>query len=303
MTLQQYKYVLAVTDKGNISEAAKNLFISQPSLSNAIKEIEKELGFSVFIRTNKGIYPTVEGAEFLGYARQVVQQNELLEEKYLCGKPTKQRFSVSTQHYTFVANAFVELIQEFGGDEYEFALRETTTHEIIEDVKNMKSELGILYKSMHNQKVIAKALSENDLIFTELLCAKPHVFISKKNPLAKNITLALKDLEEFPCLNYEQREYNSSYFSEEILSTLEHKKTITVTDRAAVVNLMVGVNAYTISTGIYPSYLHGDDIIAIPLELDEEEEIHVGTIRHKDRLPSYLSEIFLESLQHFRREL
>lgn len=295
MTLQQYKYALAILDKGSITEAAKCLFISQPSLSKAIKEMENELNFSVFIRTNKGIYPTVEGAEFLGYARQVVQQNELLNEKYLLGKPVKQRFSVSTQHYTFAANAFVELIQEFGGDEYEFALRETTTHEIIEDVKNMKSELGILYKSAHNEKVIAKALSENDLIFTELLCAKPHVFISKLNPIASSKRLTLEDLEEYPCLSYEQGEYNSFYFSEEILSTLEHRKIIKVTDRAAVVNLMIGVNGYTISTGIFPSYLHGDDIIAIPLDVNEQ--IHVGTIRHKDRIPSQLSEIYLASLK------
>lgn len=295
MTLQQYKYALAILDKGSITEAAKSLFISQPSLSNAIREMEKELNFPIFVRTNKGIHPTVEGAEFLGYARQVVQQNELLNEKYLSGKPSKQRFSVSTQHYTFAANAFVELIQKFGGDEYEFALRETTTHEIIQDVKNMKSELGILYKSAHNEKVISKALSENDLIFTELLCAKPHVFMSKQNPISCHEYVTLQDLEEFPCLSYDQGEYNSFYFSEEILSTLEHKKTIKVSDRAAVVNLMIGVNAYTISTGIFPAYLHGDDIIAIPLDVDEQ--IHVGTIRHKDRMPSRMFEIYVASLK------
>ena len=200
MTLQQLKYVVAIADKGSINEAAKTLFISQPSLSNAVRELESELGLSIFLRTNKGVKTTVEGEEFLGYARQVVQQNELLEEKFLSGKPAKQRFSVSTQHYTFAANAFVELINEFGGNEYEFSLRETTTYNIIQDVKNLRSEIGILYLSFHNESVIAKFLRENDVLFTELLTAKPHIFISRNNPLAGRKNVKLTELEDFPCV-------------------------------------------------------------------------------------------------------
>jgi DNA-binding transcriptional LysR family regulator len=295
MTLQQLKYVIAIADKGSINEAAKALFISQPSLSHAVHELEGELGLTIFLRTNKGVKATVEGAEFLGYARQVLQQNELLEEKYLSGKPAKQRFSVSTQHYTFAANAFVALIKEFGGSEYEFSLRETTTYNIIQDVKNLRSEIGILYLSSHNESVIRKLLRENDVLFTELLAAKPHIFISRSNPLASRKNVSLADLEDFPCVTYEQGEHNSFYFSEEILSTLDHRKAIRVTDRSALENMLIGVNGYTISTGIFPSDLHGDDIIAVPLEVGEL--IRVGTLRHKDFTPTRLGEIYLASLQ------
>ncbi len=224
MTLQQLKYVIAVADSNSMSEAAKNLFISQPSLSNAIKELERELAITIFTRSNKGIIITAEGNEFLGYARQVVEQMELLEEKYLGMKPKKQKFSVSTQHYSFAVNALVDLIKQYGVDEYDFTLREIRTYEIIEDIKNLKSEIGILYLSKFNEKIIIKILKENDLQFEELFTALPHIFISSKNPLSRKKKVSLGELENYPYLVFEQGDYNSFYFSEEILSTLEHKK-------------------------------------------------------------------------------
>ncbi|SDM52543.1 LysR family transcriptional regulator [Acetanaerobacterium elongatum] len=295
MTLQQLKYVLAVADKGSINEAAKSLFISQPSLSNAIKELEAELKITIFVRTNRGICISTEGAEFLGYARQVVQQSDLLEEKYLSAAPSKQRFSVSTHHYLFAANAFVDLIKEFGGEEYEFSFRETKTYEVIDDVKNLRSELGLIYLSDFNTPVILKLLKESNLIFTELFTARPHIFIYKKNPLASKKSVVLEDLDDYPCVTFEQGEHNSFYFSEEILSTRNVNKSIKVSDRAAMVNMMIGVNGYTISTGIFPEYLHGEDIIAVPLEA--EETIHVGTILHKDVTLSRLGENYLQALK------
>lgn len=301
MTLQQLKYVIEVANKASINEAAKSLFISQPSLSNAIKELEAEIKITLFVRTNRGVVISTEGAEFLGYARQVVQQAELLEEKYLSATPSKQRFSVSTHHYTFAANAFVDLIKEFGADEYEFTLRETKTYDIINDVRTLRSELGIIFLSAFNEPVIRKLLKESNLVFAELFAANPHVFISKENPLANKESIILDDLEDLPCLNYEQGKHNSFYFSEEILSTLSHKKSIRVSDRAAVINMMIGVNAFIISTGVFPAYLHGDDIIAVPLEVDEK--IHVGVITHKDYTPTRLGEIFLDALRRIADDL
>lgn len=300
MTLQQLKYIVEVADKGSITQAAKNLFISQPSLSASIKELEAEIKTTIFIRTNRGIIVSSEGADFLGYARQILQQVVLVEDRYINTTPSKQRFSVSTHHYTFAANAFVDLIKEFGGDEYEFTFRETKTYNIIEDVKTLQSELGIIYLSNFNEHIIRKYLNESNLIFSELFVATPHIFICKENPLANCSSVTLKDLEDLPYLEYEQGKHNSSYFSEEILSTLNHKKTIKVSDRAAVVNLLIGINAYTISTGIFPSYLHGDDIIAIPLKVDEK--IQVGVITHKDYIPTRLGEIYLLSLKRITEE-
>lgn len=295
MTLQQLKYVVEVADCGSITEAAGRLFISQPSMSAAIKELEKETKTHIFMRTNRGIVTTPEGAELLGYARQVLQQAELLEAKYISGASAKQRFSVSTQHYAFTANAFVDLIKEFGGEEYDFTLRETTTYQIIEDVKNQRSELGVLYLSSFNEKVLGKLLGENGLAFTQLFTVKPHVFISKDNHLAGREIVNLDDLKDMPCLSIDQGEHNSFYFSEEILSTRSPKKSIKITDRAAIINLLVGVNAYTIATGVFPYYLHGDAIVAVPL--DVEENIRVGAVTHKDFMPTRLGEIYLEALK------
>lgn len=295
MTLQQLKYVIAVADSNSMSEAAKNLFISQPSLSNAIKELEKELAITIFTRSNKGIIITAEGNEFLGYARQVVEQMELLEEKYLGMKAKKQKFSVSTQHYSFAVNAFVDLIKQYGVDEYDFTLREIRTYEIIEDVKNLKSEIGILYLSKFNEKIITKILKENDLQFEELFTALPHIFISSKNPLSRKKKVSLGELENYPYLAFEQGDYNSFYFSEEILSTFEHKKKITVSDRATLFNLLIGLNGFTISTGIIDVELNGSDIIAVPLDVNET--IRVGFITHKNTTLNKLGKIYIEALK------
>ncbi|MFC3747777.1 MULTISPECIES: LysR family transcriptional regulator [Paenibacillus] len=295
MTLQQLKYVIEVASRGSMNEAAKRLFISQPSLSNAIRELEKELGITIFERTNKGISLSLEGAEFLGYARQVVEQAELLENRYLDAKPSPQHFSVSTQHYAFAVNAFVNLVREYGHDEYELALRETKTHEIIEDVKSLRSEIGILYLNEFNAKVINKLLQSANLEFHSLFLAKPHIFISINNPLAKQSIVTVDQLQHYPYLSFEQGEYNSFHFSEEILSTLSHQKSIRVNDRATLFNLLIGLNGYTISTGVLSADLNGNEIIPVPLDCDET--INVGWISHKNAALSKLALAYVEALQ------
>jgi DNA-binding transcriptional LysR family regulator len=294
VTLQQLKYAIEIAKCGSINIAAKKLFITQPSLSNAIRELENELNKTIFERTNRGISVTVDGAEFLGYARQVIEQTELLEKKYFNTKPSAQHFSVSTQHYAFAVNAFVDLIKEYGNDEYEFNLRETKTYEIIDDVKNLRSEIGILYLNEFNSKVLNKLIKENNLKFTQLFVARPHIFISVKNPLYKQKEVTLEDLKNYPYLSFEQGEFNSFYFSEEILSTLSHKKSIRVSDRATLFNLLIGLNGYTISTGILSSDLNGNDIAAVPLDI--EEKITVGWIAHKDIILSQLGNIYINAL-------
>lgn len=295
MTLQQLKYVIEVANRGSMNEAAKRLFISQPSLSNAIKDLEEEMQISIFERTNKGISLSKEGVEFLSYARQVVEQAELLESRYLNAKPSKQHFSVSTQHYAFAVNAFVKLVQEHGHDEYELTLRETKTYEIIEDVKSMRSEIGILYVNEFNGKVIHKLLKSANLQFSSLFTAKPHIFISIKNPLAKQSVVTIDQLQDYPYLSFDQGEYNSFHFSEEILSTLSHKKSIRVNDRATLFNLLIGLNGYTISTGVLSADLNGNEIIPVPLAI--EEEIHVGWISHRNVTLSLLGAAYIDALK------
>ncbi|MGM1046830.1 MAG: LysR family transcriptional regulator [Bacillota bacterium] len=294
MTLQQLKYVIEVANRGSMNEAAKRLFISQPSLSNAIRDLEEEFQITIFERTNKGISLSKEGAEFLGYARQVVEQAELLETRYVNAKPSPQHFSVSTQHYAFAVNAFVNLVREHGQEEYELALRETKTYEIIQDVKTLRSEIGILYLNEFNEKVINKLLKDAGLQFNSLFTAKPHIFISIKNPLAKQSVVKIEQLQDYPYLSFDQGEFNSFHFSEEILSTLSHKKSITVNDRATLFNLLIGLNGYTISTGVLSADLNGDEIIPVPLESDES--INVGWISHKNITLSKLAIAYTEAL-------
>jgi DNA-binding transcriptional LysR family regulator len=295
MTLQQIKYVVKIVECASISEAAKRLFISQPSLSNAVKELENELGIEIFSRSSRGISLSPEGAEFLSYARQVLEQAELLEQRYKQKKPLRQLCSVSTQHYAFAVNAFVNLIKSSNADEYEFTLRETRTHDIIEDVKNLRSEIGILYISDFNQKVMARLFRENHLAFNPLFEAKPHIFVSASNPLASKEFATLEDLEDYPCLSFEQGEHNSFYFSEEILSTVYHKKSIHVSDRATLFNLLIGLNGYTICTGVLSRDLNGDNIVSVPLKCNEK--ILVGWIVNKKALLSKQAQNYIDELK------
>ncbi|AIQ12305.1 LysR family transcriptional regulator [Paenibacillus durus] len=300
MTLQQLKYVIEVAGRGSMNEAAKRLFISQPSLSNTIRDLEDEIGITIFERTNKGISLTKEGAEFLSYARQVVEQAELLENRYLGAKPSPQHFSVSTQHYAFAVNAFVNLVREHGQEEYELALRETKTYEIIQDVKTLRSEIGILYLNEFNAKVMGRLLKDAGLVFNSLFTAKPHIFISIHNPLAKQSIVTIDQLHEYPYLSFEQGEYNSFHFSEEILSTLSHPKSIRVNDRATLFNLLIGLNGYTISTGVLSADLNGNEIIPVPLDCGES--INVGWICHKDAVLSKLAIAYVEELKRATTE-
>jgi len=292
MTLQQLKYIIEIVNCGSMNLAAQKLFVSQPSLSNAVKELEKELGIEIFIRTNKGVTLSSSGQEFLGYARQIIEQTELLEQRYHKDKPARRLLAVSTQHY-----AFVNLIKEYAQDEYDFTLRETKTHEIIDDVKNMRSEIGVLYLSKFNEQVIRKILQENDLCFKELFTANPHVFLSAKHPLANKDIVTFADLEPYPCLSFEQGIYNSFYFAEEIHSTISHRKNIYVSDRATLFNLAIGLNGYTISTGVLSEDLNGTNIIAIPL--DSDEKICVGYIYNKYNHLSKLAQSYIKKLEHY----
>ena len=297
MTLLQLKYVVTVAAAGTISEAAKRLYIAQPSLTSAIKELESELGITIFKRTNKGILISAEGEAFLGYSRQVNEQTNLIEERYLGAAQIKHQFCVSTQHYSFAVEAFVDLLKQHGGDEYDFRIRETQTYELIEDVAKLRSEVGVLYLNGFNETVLRKTLRENSLKFHRLFIAKPHVFVSSFSPLAGKSVVTLEELAPYPRLSYEQGEHNSFYFSEEILSTLESKKDILVSDRATLFNLLIGLNGYTICSGVINEDLNGKNIVAVPLAVDDYMEI--GYITHSKVGPGPFGTHYIEALKRY----
>lgn len=297
MTLQQLRYVTMVAETGTITEAANRLYISQPSLTNAIHELEKEMNIVIFNRTNKGISLSKEGEDFLGYARQILEQATILEDKYKGNGGGKKQYCVSTQHYSFAVNAFVDLIKEYGQDEYDFSLRETQTYEIIEDVARLRSEIGILFLNDFNEAVMNKILKSYDLEFHQLYVAKPHVFISRKHPLAGKDRITNEELEEYPYLSFEQGEHNSFYFSEEVFAAIERKKNIRVRDRATLFNLLIGLKGYTVCSGVIDKKLNGKDIIAVPLA--DENDMRIGYITHRKGMLSRLGNTYLEAIKKY----
>ncbi len=269
MTLTQLRYLVRIAECGSMGRAAQELFVSQPSLSKSVSELEAEMGVTIFRRTNRGVTLTEEGVRFLSYARQVLEQADLLEHAYKGGQPVRRVFAVSAQHYAFVVNAFVELVREYGRDRYEFSLFEGRTHDIIEDVRTRRSELGVLYLSHANRDVMLGILGGAGLAFVDLFEARPHVFVSRRNPLAGRSSVTMDDLLPYPRLSYEQGIENSFYYAEELHAERPVPKGIVVSDRATLFNLLIGLDGYTISSGILSSDLNGTDIVSVPLESDE----------------------------------
>lgn len=300
MTLQQLKYALTIADCGSMNEAAKQLFISQPSLSETMKELEIEIGLDIFLRSNRGIVITPEGEEFLGYARQVTEQFGLLQSKYI-DKKVKEKFSVSTQHYTFAVKAFVETVKQIGMEQYEFAVHETTTISVIENVKNFKSEIGVLYENDFNEKVLNKMFKENGLEFVELFSCDTFVYLWSGHPLAKQDVITMEELDEYPCLSFDQGKNNSLYLAEEMKSTYEYRRLIKANDRATLLNLMIGLNAYTLCSGIICEDLNGNDYKAVPLK--ETEKMRIGYIKRKGAKVSHIGELYIEELKKYKEKV
>lgn len=297
MTLTQLRYAVEVADAGSITAAAKRLFISQPSLSKAVGELEEQMGIAIFDRSARGVTLTEEGSRFLSYARQVVEQADLLENRYVRDTPVRRVFAVSSQHYAFVVNAFVELVREVGRERYEFSLREGTTQGIIDDVRLQRSELGVIYRSHFNRDVITEAVRRAELRFEPLFSATPHVFVSRRSPLAGREKVTLADLAPYPRLTYDQGIQNSFYFSEELHAIEPADKQIVVTDRATLFNLLIGLDGYTVSSGILSEDLNGTDIVAVPLESDEVME--VGYLQLAGRPLSRVATRYLDHLRTY----
>jgi DNA-binding transcriptional LysR family regulator len=304
MTLQQIYYALTVAETSSMNKAAEKLIVSQPSLTSAIKELERFAGIQIFMRTSKGVVVTDQGEEFLTYARQVYQQYDLLLEKYGKSGNVKRKFGVSTQHYSFAVKAFVEMVKRFDTRSYEFAIRETKTYDVIQDVGTLRSEIGILYLCGFNRKIIEKMLDENELVFHHLIDCDAHVYLWKGHPLAGEKSIRFDQLHDYPCLSFEQGEKGSFYFAEEILSENRYPRIVKACDRATMLNLMVGLNGYTLCSGIICNELNGDDYAAVPFEPDEENQsgaMEIGYIKKKYGTCSEIAEIYLGEIKRYLR--
>lgn len=302
MTLIQLKYVITAANKNSLNDAAKALYISQPSLSSAIHALEREVGFDIFIRSKAGVILTNKGAEFLGYAKSVIEQYDILDARYITQTNRKKHFSVSMQHYTFAVSAFMKIVSKYGMDEYEFEIIETKTHEVIENVRLQKSELGVLYLDDFNRSVLEKIFRDCGLVFTPLFDCSIYAYMSKSNPLAAKEEVTLEELSAFPCLSFTQGEQNSFYYAEEVLSTYPYKRVIKANDRATMLNLMVGLNGYTLCSGIISDDLNGSDYVAVAFCEDEENPnsiMEIGYITKKYSIRSKLGEEYIAEIKKF----
>lgn len=293
MTIQQCRYVLQIARSGSFSEAAKQLFVAQSSLSFAVKTLEGELGITVFKRTGNGVSLTDEGAEFVKYAQQICRNMEMIQERY--DRNIAQKLYISTQHYDFIADIFGKFLGDYTKDSYRFSIREIETHKVIEDVQTACSDIGILAIKNSNLDIMKRYLSRRKLSFTPLLAVKPHVFVRKDHPLAQKKQLCLVELKEYPYVSYEQGENNSDYFVEELMNVSYIDKHIEITDRATLMNVLLLTDAYTVGTGIMPSALNKGDIISIPMESDGYYQI--GYILNEERKTSAITEKFIKRLK------
>ena len=303
MTLQQIHYVITIAEAGSMSKAAEILYVAQPSLTSAVKELEAETGITIFYRSGKGVSLTNDGSEFLLYARQVYTQYEAMLDKYGRTGDRKKKFCVSTQHYSFAVKAFVELVKQFDTTKYEFAIRETKTLDVISDVATLKSEVGILYLSDFNRKILLKLLNSNSLDFHLLTTCSACVYVWREHPLANEKSLRLSQLENYPCLSFEQGGNSSFYFAEDIFSMNEYPRIIKVCDRATVLNLMVGLNGYTICSGVICEELNGGDYVAIPVENEDGSHAGVMEIGYIQKQKSVLSTTGKRYIEHLQAQL
>lgn len=302
MNIQQLRYVITITESGSLNRAAERLYVSQPALTKAVKELEGELGIQIFHRSGRGVSLTADGTEFIAYARGICQQYDNIAERYGQGGTIKKKFGVSTQHYSFATKAFVETVKDFDMNEYDFAIRETKTREVIEDVSRLKSEVGVLYMSDFNRAVIGKILKSNKLTFHKLIDCKAYVYLWREHPLANKERITFEELSSYPCLSFEQGDNNSFYFSEEILTTSDYPQIIHTNDRATMLNLMVGLNGYTLCSGIICEELNGSDYVAIPYAEDENNPnsiMEIGYIVKDDTVQSAITKRYIEELRKY----
>lgn len=302
MTLQQIYYALVIEEFGSMNKASQQLHISQPTLTTAIKELEDELKIKIFNRSSRGVELTREGVDFINNARQIYQQTVLLKQKYSDSQSIKHYFGVSTQHYSFAIKAFVETVKKYDTAKYEFAIRETKTREVIEDVGSSRSEIGILYLSDFNRKYLKKLLDEADVEFNYLTTCNAYVYIYKDHPLSSKKSITFEDLQDYPCLSFEQGSGESLYLAEEILGENEYPRSIKTNDRATMLNLMIGLNAYTLCSGIICEELNGNDYITVAFESDDSNqnvEMEIGYITKKHSIMSDVGQDYIRELRSY----
>ncbi len=302
LTIQQLRYAVGIANTGSFNKAAEALFISQPSLTMAVQDLEKQIGITIFNRSNRGVTLTPEGEEFIARANELLNHFKSIVTRYDEESKKKKRFAVSTQHYSFAVKSFTNMVKKFNIDDYDFALRETKTKEVIDDVTSLRSEIGIIYLSDFNRKYLTYLLKEHDLVFQKLVVCNAYAYMWKNNPLASKPYVTLEDLSQYPCLSFEQGESGNYYFAEEILSTNEYHRTIKANDRATMLNFMIDLNGYTLCSGIISEEINGSDYVAVPFKDEKGEsdrQMEIGYITKKNFMLSTICRIYIREMEDY----
>ena len=300
MTILQLKYVIAIDEECSMRKAADRLYVSQPGLSSAVRDLENEIGIQIFERVHNGVVTTPAGSSFIAYARHAVEQFEKVEEKYLNSRTEKPTFSVSMQHYTVAVNAFIDTVKEFDLEEYQYFIRETQTSEVIEDVKTMRSEVGVIALSDFNKNTFKKVFVDASLEFHELFTRDTYVYMRKDHPLAGQDEISLEELKDYPCMVFDQGDNNSFYYREEALATYDYKKVISTNERATSIELMLGLNGYAVGAAMLGESLNESELTAIKLK--EDETLTFGYITRKGSELSEMGQAFVEKLEAYKED-
>ena len=261
MTIQQIRYVIGVAEAGSFNKASEKLFISQPSLTSSVHDLEYEIGFQIFNRTARGVTLTEKGKDFLDDAKNLFKNFCDFQEKFT--RREKKIFSVSTLYYAFARKAFVDVVQRFGPEGYDFAFREMRAEEVINDVAEKKSEIGIIYLSDSSRKQVQKSLEAKNLVFHHLTECNAFVYLHKKHPLAEKESISLDELSDYQFVTYDQSDLKS-FFTKDVQRRRELTQAITTVDRATMLNLIKELNGYTFLSGILGEEDDGE-YIPIPL--------------------------------------
>lgn len=301
MNINQLKYVLEVSSSSSMREASAKLFVSQPALSASIRELEEEIGIQLFQRRNNGVVLTEEGREFVTYAKKAVGQYESLESRYLYKDKYREKFSVSTQHFNFAIKSFTNVIKQFNPQKYMFSIHETKTKEVLENVRDMKSEVGIVSYSGTNKEVIKKLLKSYQLEFYPLMIKETYVYVWKDNALASRTSISLDELTGYPCISFDQSGDNYVYLTEEAMADYDFEKLIKSDDRATTMELIADLNGYSVGSGM----LSGDDVILqglVSIKLEEEDPLYIGYITRKGAMLSEFGQAYVQELLKYKEE-
>ena len=299
MNINQLKYVLEVAGSSSMREASTRLYISQPALSESIRELEEELGILIFERTNKGISLTDEGRDFVSYAKQAVGQYEILEDRYLAKDSGRERFSVSTQHYNFAIKAFTAVIRGMQPEKYTFSIHETKTKEVLDDVRSLKSEVGVVSFSGSNEAVIRKLFREYELEFTPLMRKETYVYVWKDHEFAGRKEISIEEMRKYPCISFDQSNDGRFYLTEEAMADYSFDKMIKSDDRATSMEIIAELGGYAIGSGM----LSGEDAILqglTAIKLKEEDPLTIGYLTRKGSKRSAYGSAYIEELLKYK---